>query len=267
MGYKDTELYKMLRYVMRDPIVILLKGDWRQGKTNDALLMAYLAKKWGIVDKIGTNIHTRGENAKEVDFIEETGKLKQWMHSDSSEKVFILDEALKTLYRRKAMSRLSVKIISDIMPEVSKGHTRLIVLTQIDKLDEDLLHPAFHRATWKAVKKGVMESRSKHYPFREFTDLPKSPIDYDPDRMARFIDKEVSKVADSDTLPIISQVCAMYARGLTLTSISKRTDIHKQQVKRYIQKGLKWFVDNYADKDDPEGEENVHTPNTGLSDK
>ncbi len=240
-----TELYKMLKRVLREPIVVQIEGDWRSGKTNNALLIAYLAKKWGIIDKIGTNIKVRGKLADQVDKIENTGDLKKWMHADRSEKIFILDEALKTIYKRKAMSKLTVKIITEIMPEVSKGHTRLFVLTQIDRLDADIMHPAFHRATWTCVSKGVMECRSKHYPFRRFEGLPKSPIDYDPDTLAKFIDKDVSKVADSKQLPVIFQVCGMYAKDMTFNQIGKETGLHKQQVKRFIQKGIKWFVENY----------------------
>lgn len=243
--YRKTQLYQMLVAVLRDPVVILIEGDWRSGKTNNALLVAYLAKKWGIVDKIGTNIRVHGALAKEVDFIETTGKLQEWMHRDKSEKIFILDEALKTIYKRKAMSKLTVKIITEIMPEVSKGHCRLFVLTQINKLDDDVLHPAFHRATWKCVKRGVMECASKHYAFRRFTGLPKSPIEYDPDTLARFLDKDVYKLGDERNLPIIFDVARRYANGDTLTKIQKDTGIHKQQVKRYIQKALFWFVDNY----------------------
>lgn len=249
-GGKDNEIYRMLRAVLRDPIVILIEGEWRAGKTNNALLLAYLAKKWGIVDKIGTNIKVRGALAKEVDFIEETGRLKEWMFHDKTTKIYILDEALKTIYKRKAMSRLTVKIMTEIMPEVSKGHTRLFILTQINKLDEDVLHPAFHRATWTCTQRGVMECKSKHYPFRELTDLPKSPIDYDPDTPARFIDKDVYKVGDQSNAALIVRICDLYANKKTLNQIAKNTDLHRQQVKRYLQKALKWFVENYEEPKD-----------------
>lgn len=247
MGKTSDEIKKLLKAVLREPIVVQIEGDWRSGKTNNALLMAWLAKKWGIVDKIGTNIHVKGKLAKEIDVIETTGALKKWMHSDRSEKIFILDEALKTIYKRKAMSRLTVKIITEIMPEVSKGHTRLFVLTQIDKLDDDVMHPAFHRATWTCVRRGVMECRSKHYPFRRFEGLPKSPIEYDPDTLAKFIDKDMSKVGDSESAPLISQVCRLYSQDMTLNKIAKELDLHRQQVKRMLQKGLKWFVENYEE--------------------
>lgn len=239
----------MLKAVLREPIVVLVRGDWRSGKTNNSLLFAYLARKWGIVDEIGTNIKLKGKAREDIALIENTGHLKAWMHQNAKEKIFILDEALKALYRRNAMSKLSVKIISDIMPEVSKGHCRLLALTQIDSLDSDLLHPAFHRATWTCTKKGVMQCRSKHYPFREYTDLPKSPIHYDPDKLAKFIDKEVYKIGDKSKRAVILNVAEMYSNKRNMGKIAKELGIHRQEVKRHLQKALKWFVDNYQDKE------------------
>lgn len=258
MSYKNTEMYKMLKRVLRDPIVIMVEGDWRSGKTDFALLVAWLALKWGLVSRIGSNIFTY--NNPKVDFIEETGKLLRWMHADRLEKIYILDEALKFIYRRKAMSKLTIKIITEIMPEVSKGHTRLLILTQINKLDQDVLHPAFHRATWKKITKKTVECRSKHYPFRIFEDLPASPIKFDKDTCARFIDKDMLKVGDSSTLPPIMQVCELYSKNLTLNKIGIETGLHRQQVKRMLQKGLKWFVDNYEESKAPVIEEKMCTP-------
>jgi len=245
MSYKNTELFKMLRAVLKEPIIVMIEGDWRSGKTDFALLVAWLAKKWGLISAIGSNIFTY--NNPEVDFIEETGKLKRWMYKTHEEKIFILDEALKTIYVRKAMSRLTVKIITDILPEISKGHVRLFILTQINKLDKDVLHPAFHRATWKKESKKVVHCWSKHYPYRRFVDLPRSPIRFDKDIPAKFIDKDLSKVADTSNLPIILRVAELYAQNIPLAKIEGITGVHRQQVKRHIQKALKWFSDNYEE--------------------
>lgn len=241
---RKTELYKMLKTVLRDPIVIVIEGDWRTGKTNNALLFAYLAQKWGIVHEIGTNIVT-GKSPVPIHHIEQTGRLQQWMHRNRAEKIYILDEALKTIYRRKAMSKLSIKILTEIMPEVSKGHTRLWVLTQINKLDSDVLHPAFHRATWTCQERGVMECKSKHYPRRVFTGLPPSPIQYDPDTTAKFIDKDLLKLSEIGTLPRILQAADLYSKGKTLSQIGGVMNLHRQQVKRELQKAMKWLVDNH----------------------
>jgi len=38
----------------------------------------------------------------------------------------------------------------------------------------------------------TMICRSKHYPFRKFTNLPRSPIRFDKDRLAEFTNKKTS---------------------------------------------------------------------------
>lgn len=245
MSYKSNEIYKMLKAVLALPIVVLILGDWRTGKTNNALLMGYLAKKWGLIEKIGSNIQTRGVNSSQVDLIEETGKLKFWLHRDKTEKLYIFDEGLKSMYRRKAMSKLSVKFISEIMPEISKGHARIFFLSQIDAVDTDLIHPAFMRARWVCLQKGVMECKSKHYPRRVLEDLPKSPIDYDPDKLAKFIDKEMYNLPENSQERTILDIGEYYAKGMTYGKIANKVGLHKQQVKRHVQKLIKWAIDNY----------------------
>lgn len=237
----------MLKAVLQLPIIVLILGDWRSGKTNNGLLMAWWAKQWGLIDKIGSNIITRGINSSCVELIEETGKLKHWLHKDSSEKIFVFDEGLKSMYRRKAMSKLSVKFISEILPEVSKGHCRIFFLTQINAIDTDLMNPAFFRAEWICERQGVMTCRSKHYPKRTLEDLPKSPIDYDPDKLARFIDKEMYNLPNNRQAEQILNIGEYYVKGLSYGKIANKLDLHKQQVKRELQKLIKWAIENYEE--------------------
>lgn len=251
--YKDTSLYKMLRAVLKSPIIILMLGDWRTGKTDTSLLVAHLALKWGLIDRIGSNIYTYDNPL--VAYIVTTGKLKQWLYADKSTKLFILDEGLKWIYRRKAMSALNVDIITQIMPEVSKGHARMIFVSQINRLDKDAMHPAFCRAEWKKLSKKVMVCRSKHYPFRKFTHLPPSPIRFDADRPADFFNKEMLKKRDLGEMSLTYQACQLYSQDLPFNQIKRRLDLHAQQLKRHIQKGLKWFLENYEVPIDQTGSE------------
>lgn len=49
---KKPLLYETLKVLFKDPIVILVIGDWRTGKTDVSLLIAYLVLKWGLIDRI-----------------------------------------------------------------------------------------------------------------------------------------------------------------------------------------------------------------------
>lgn len=243
------ELYYLLKRLLRDPIIILMKGDWRTGKTDTSLLVGYLCLKWGLIDKLGSNIFCY--NNPRVDFVETTGGLKKWGHQDKTTKLFILDEGLKHLYRRKAMSAMNVDFISEILPEVSKAHMRMILITQTEKIDQDVLDPAFTRAEWKKVSKKIMECRAKDYPFRVFKNLPRSPIRFDQDRLALFFNKDLSKSSSFKDMDTICQVAHLYSKNVPFNEIKDKYGLHPEQVKRMIRKALKWFVEHYDPTNKP----------------
>lgn len=236
-------LYETLRVLFRNPIVILMLGDWRTGKTDTSLLMAHYAKKHGLIDKIGSNIYTYDN--PEVEYIISLSHLIKWLHADKKVKLFIFDEALKHIYRRKAMSQKNVDIITEVLPELSKGHGRIILCTQIEKIDSDVLHPAFCRAEWKKLNKKTMLCVSKHHPPRTFRNLPRSPIRFDKDRSAKFIiDKKVSKLADLAQRGKTYEICGYYAKNWSFRQIQSETGYHPEEIKRAIRKGLEWFIQN-----------------------
>jgi len=227
-------------------------GDWRMGKTDASLLIGYLAKKWGLISKIGSNIWTYKN--PEVEYITNTGKLKTWLHADKLTKLFIFDEGLKHAYRRKAMSQMNVDIITEVLPEISKGHGRMIVCSQIGKLDTDLLHPAFCRAIFIKKSKKVMVVRSKHFRGeRAFKNLPASPIKFDADRLAPFVSTKMSKKPDLKEMGLIYEIAEKYSKNWSMTAIKKDLDLHQEEVKRNIRKALKWFVENYEGSKEDNG--------------
>lgn len=236
-------LYETLRILLREPIIILMLGEWRSGKTDTSLLLAYLALKWKLIDKIGSNIYTF--NNPIVEYIVNVGKLKTWLHADRTIKLFIFDEALTHIYRRKAMSKKNVDIVTEILPEMSKGHGRMLVCSQTEKIDTDVLDPVFTRAVFRKKKKTVMECVSKHFVgVRTFRDLPPSPIRFDPDVLAPFNMKE-AKLTEKEGMGITYEVASMYSRGMSITKIKTEKNLHQEQIKREIRKALKWFVERY----------------------
>lgn len=238
--------FDTLKVLFKLPIVILMKGDWRMGKTDTSLLVAHLALEWGLVDRVGSNIFTF--NNPKVEHIVRSSKLKSWLHMDKSVKLYILDEGLKHAYRRKAMSKKNVEIITEILPELSKGHGRVIICSQIEKLDSDILHPAFCRARWFKKSKKVMKCYSKHHPPRTFTGLPRSPIRFDPDVLAPFIiDKEMSKGMNLEARGKLYEVIGMYAKGYSFRQIEKEKGIHPEETRRTIRKALNWVLEQEQD--------------------
>jgi hypothetical protein len=58
------------------------------------------------------------------------------------------------------------------------------------------------------------------------------------------------------------QACQLYVSDLPFNEIKRRLGLHQQQLKRHIQKGLKWFVENYVDSTDQKGSEKVNPVET-----
>lgn len=247
---KASKLYKVLNATWKYPIVVLVKGGWRQGKTSSALLMAYLSKKWGLIDRIASNIWTW--NHPDVEYVISLQGMQRWLHSDKSRKLFLLDEALKHMYRRHAMSKKNIAMITEILPEVSKGHGRIAIISQIDKIDSDILDPVFCRSVWEKRGKKRMICMSKHHKTVTFENLPDSPIRFDPDRLALFLNKDVSKKKDLGDQDEIYQVASYYGSGKSTTWIKREMNIHQEKVKRLIRKALQGYIQN-VDSETAEG--------------
>lgn len=232
-------LEQTLKVLFRDPIVILVTGGWRKGKTDTSLLAGHLGVKWGLLDKIGSNIFTFNNPA--VEYIITLAKLKRWLHADRTTKLFIFDEALSHIPRRAAMSQKNVSMLK-LLAELSKGHGRMIFCTQILKIDSDILDPVFCRARWHKVNKKIMRCVSLHHPPRIFRGLPRSPIRFDPDRLAEFIEGNMSKGGVVGHGGQTYEICKLYVHGENMNKISARFKLHREQVKREIIKGLKGFL-------------------------
>jgi hypothetical protein len=243
---QQLRLYKLMKRLLREPIVILVKGDWRTGKTDTSLLLAWLCLQWGLIDKIGSNIFTY--DSPLVDYVDSTGLLKDWLHRDKTRKLFVFDEGLKSLYKRKAMSSMNVNMVTDILPEISKGHASMLVLSQIASLDSDIMHPAFCRAEFTKRNKKVMTTFARDYKPQTFTGLPscQKVIRFDPDRQALFFNRELPKKSELLKTDRIYQIAEMYSKDTPMSEIAESMGLHAQQVKRDVQKALKWFVDNYS---------------------
>ncbi len=96
-----------------------MKGGWKQGKTDTSLLMAYLSKRWGLIDKIGSNIWTF--NNPDVDYIIRLATLRRWLHADKSRKVYLLDEGLKHVCARAPRAALLEGIYRDLLLAPAKA--------------------------------------------------------------------------------------------------------------------------------------------------
>ena len=229
--------YGMLKILFANPCLILMLGDWRLGKTDTSLLIGHLAKKWGLIDKIGSNIYTYDN--PDVDYITSMGSLRRWLHADRLTKLFIFDEALQHLPSRRAMSSKNVNLVA-LVTELSKAHGRMIFCSQTDKIDSQLLDSAFLRAVFKKKSKKVMQCSSRLFERLIFHGIPRSPIRFDKDRLAEFWQAEsiaFSKLSDE------WKVGNARIEGKSYSWIRDNLKIHPETAKRHVRKLLKALRD------------------------
>lgn len=237
---ENIELFiEMLRVLFEDPCLIIMLGKWRQGKTDTSLLIAYVCLKLGIIDRVGSNIYTF--NNPLVDYITNLPRLKRWIHQDRTVKLYLFDEALSHLPSRRAMSKKNVDFMT-FLAELSKGHGRIIFMTQSLSVDSILKRTEFLRAEFEKESKKVMVCRSSLFPTLTFRDIPKSPIRFDQDVTAQFSELENLLLEETSIEYRVAHAYAVEQK--TLGTISKETGIHRQQIKRTFQKVLKaWLHD------------------------
>lgn len=230
--------YSMLKLLFKDPCLVLMIGNWRQGKTDTSLLIANLALKWKIIDKVGSNIWTFEH--PDVSYITNLPRMKRWLHADKFTKLFIFDEAMTHLPSREAMSKKNVSMMK-LFTELSKAHGRMIFCSQSDKVDSSIKDQAFLRAVMFKHSRKKMSVSSNLFPPLTFRSIPRSPIRFDKDRLAEFSEKESLTYSD---LSVEYKVALSYVEGKSFGSISKEFGLHKEEVRRTVKKVLRLWIES-----------------------
>jgi hypothetical protein len=175
---------QILKRIFSIPVMALVVGDWKTGKTDFALLIAERLLELGIVKKVASNIETKDPR---IEFVSSLEKLKHWLYMDKMRKLYILDEAGVHIPRRTPMKEKNVKAIQ-LLPEISKAHAKLIIVTQDpDGIDSQFLSPVWLKAMF--VKDSLKNARLISDFFGEpirINDIPKTSISFDPYAIAPF---------------------------------------------------------------------------------
>lgn len=69
------------------------------------------------------------------------------------------------------------------------------------------------------------------------------------------------KRRDLVEMSLTYEACKLYVSDLPFNRIKRRLGLNQQQLKRHIQKGLKWFLENYEESTDQKGSKSDNTPN------
>jgi beta-lactamase class D len=81
---------------------------------------------------------------------------------------------------------------------------------------------------------------------RTFYNLPKSPIPFDKDRIAKLIDSKMFKTAKTPHKGRLYEIARLRLEGYTVSEVRDKLALHQEQYRRDLLKILKWFV-GYVD--------------------
>jgi hypothetical protein len=179
MNYRDV-----LTALFSNVALVVVTGVWKIGKTNIALRIAEDCLKFGIIDRVASNIETEDG----FDYISTLDEIKIWAASDSSRKLYILDELGMHMPKRRAMSSINNAILL-MLPEASKYRFRLIVIIHsLSLIDSAMLDPVWFRGEVQKISLKCAVVKSTLLPGGEarFKNVPETTVKYDPYKIAPF---------------------------------------------------------------------------------
>lgn len=216
--------------------IVLITGDWKTGKTDFGLLLFEELMRLGIIKKGASNVVTKDS---EIDHIEDMDNLRAWMYGDRIPKMFLYDESITGTPKRRAMSKLNVSWLKHIIPELSKGKGKLIVITQeLDFTESVFYHPTFLRGMFRKINKKMATLNSPLLKTEvTFHDIPRTHIGFDPYRIATF--REERKL-DTSKMTEGQKVATLYSQGMSMDAIGQTftPSKHRFSVARILRKYL-----------------------------
>jgi len=217
--------------------IVLITGDWKTGKTDFALLLYEELMRLGIIKKGASNIITKDS---EIDHVQDMDTLRAWMYGDRIPKLFIYDESITGTPKRRAMSKLNVSWLKHIIPELSKGKGKLVVITQeLDFTESVFYHPTFLRGMFRKINKKMATLNSPLLKTEvTFHDIPRTTIGFDPYLIATFREE---RTLDTSKLTEAEKVATLYTQGMGMAEIGKTFNPPKNRnaVRRLLIKFLR----------------------------
>lgn len=218
--------------------IIIVFGEWKLGKTDFALFLYEELMRLGIIRMGATNIVTEHSD---IGCIQNMPFLKGWMFKDKISKLYIYDESIRGTPRRRAMSKLNVAWLQDIIPELSKGKAKLIVISQELEFTESIFyHPTFLRGMFEKVslKTVVLQSRLIKQRKATFYDVPRTSIKFDPFRGAAF---NLEATINFDVSTDEEKVVYLYGEGKSFRQIGNTFSPpkHPETIVRLLRKVCK----------------------------
>jgi hypothetical protein len=240
---KSSTFRRILQKFFSVPAIVLIGSSekqtvsvWKTGKTDFFLLVSEILLEMGLVDEVATNVDTGGH----YPYIHDLENLKLWLHRNNKIKLFGLDEANVHLPARRAMSTKSVDTLQ-IFPEISKAHSRLIIIGQkISSLDNELRDYGWVKGKMLklSLKTVYIESPLLHKPYI-IRNIPRTHISFDPYLQAPFSLKPTDKQTFQD---LDLEKAWRWCNGSKWRDEFK----HPQEANRFIRAMMKRLLQTYS---------------------
>jgi len=217
-------------------VCMMILGRRDTGKTDISFLIMETLAKFGVINNFATNVKIYASPFP-IDHITNLEDLRFWCENKRGRKLFILDEAGKSLRRRTPMSRLNINLLDQLQilrkyklsMILIVPHTKYIDSATLgsDVLDAEIIKPNFKNrklALWLDIMENTKIT---------FTGLPATSVDFDtwdvapfkkeaPTRKPKFKDQDMNALWD-----------------LTHGKAAKEVGLHSQQIARLWRKYIK----------------------------
>lgn len=232
------KLHQILHRVYGSPASITkIKGHWKTGKTDFALLLSEITRQEGIIHDVASNIDTKGSG--EVEFINDFTKFDYWLFKDNRRKLYLYDEVIESAPGRRAMSALNVGWLKRI-PQLSKGKCHLVVIIQAEDMADSVFSlRTFNRGIWikldktTVVWRGIYASKAL-----KILSIPKTSIIFDPYLPATFSLEDTT--LNFSLLPETLKVLVLYGDNKSFETIQRELNIkHIETVRRNLHKACR----------------------------
>ena len=219
---------------------ILVIGRRESGKTDFSFLITEILHYAQLITPFATNVRVH-DSPFPIERITNLADLELWCKDTSGKKLFILDEAGKSLRRRTPMAGLNIKLL-DNLQILRKYRLSIIMIAPHSKyidsaaLGSDILDAVFTKPNFRNPRVALYDDLMDGAELT-FTNIPKTSIHFDTWDVAPFTlkgetQKPLFKEKDLE-------VCWEWSHGKT----AKALGLHSMQLSRIVKKFVKETMD------------------------
>jgi len=247
----NPKFVKLITYLWSRGIsaFIVIFGRRGTGKTDFSLLIAEVLKREGIVQHFGTNIKIY-KSPFQIEHIDNLEDLKLWAQNYSGKKLFILDEAGRTLARRSPMSKINLEIIKQLQI-IRKYKLSLILVTPNEKyldsasLGSDVLDGVFRKTGFKIKKIVLYDDLLEGFRLNVYG-IPRTSINFDTWDSADFtLKRQIINPLFSDQ---DHTLLWRYANSETIKQIGVHPEKFRRIVRKFLREHLKTHITSHITK-------------------